>query len=315
MTIKLSAPEGLDTGYTGYSAIEGQPAILTTRTDGATVSFQTTDGADPNAILDRILYFAPNGQANVDYDVTATVTYSDDNYRSNVVTSQPIVIHFDDTEGQPAAPALVPEPEQGAAPVPQPAPAPEPEPVLAANFAIDNNGVASRVAGVTYAGPVAGLNYELAMITADSVAISAIAPNAFIVTGSGNDAISVAGSGGRNVLDGGTGSNFLTGGGGADTFFLDNRGPASATWSTIVDFKSGDAATVWGLTPQDFVMSWADGQGAAGHEGLTLHAAAAGRPDASLTLGGYNTADLSNGRLAMTFGHNGGGDYLYIHAV
>ena len=118
------------------------------------------------------------------------------------------------------------------------------------------------------------------------------------------------------MLDGGTGSNFLVGGKGLDTFFVDARGrcrrlrgPRSA------GFHSGDAATLWGITPKDFALSWVDGQGAVGSQGLTLHASAAGKPDASLTLAGFTTADLSNGKLATVFGSNGGGDYLYIHAA
>ena len=58
----------------------------------------------------------------------------------------------------------------------------------------------------------------------------------------------ITGNSGNNILDGGTGSNFLTGGSGNDTFYLDDRAPDSPIWSTIVNFHSGDEATVWGVT-------------------------------------------------------------------
>ena len=76
-------------------------------------------------------------------------------------------------------------------------------------------------------------------------------------SGGGEDAIAVAS--GTNVLDGGTGSNFLTGGSGTDTFFVDDRGPTADIWSTVNGFHAGDAATIWGVAPQDFTLSWVDG--------------------------------------------------------
>jgi serralysin len=116
------------------------------------------------------------------------------------------------------------------------------------------------------------------------------------------------------VLDGGTGSNFLTGGSGADTFFVDDRAAPADIWSTVNSFDPGDAATIWGVTPQDFNLSWVDGQGAAGYTGLTLHATASGRPTASLTLAGYSQADLTSGRLSVQFGTDpaNGSAYMYV---
>jgi uncharacterized repeat protein (TIGR03803 family) len=169
-----------------------------------------------------------------------------------------------------------------------------------------------------YTGPVSGLTSEYITAATDSLNISVSTPNWFIHSGSGNDAIAV--SGGTNVLDGSTGSNFLTGGTGEDTFFVDDRGPASAIWDTVNNFHSGDAATIWGVTPSDFTLSWVDGQGAAGYTGLTLHATAAGAPTASLTLAGFTSADLTNGKLTVTYGTtvaSGGvpaSNYMYVHA-
>jgi serralysin len=167
--------------------------------------------------------------------------------------------------------------------------------------------------GEHYSGPVAGLGNEYINITPDKLAISVFSPNWFVHSGSGDDAI--AATSGTNVLDGGTGSNFLTGGSGTDTFFVDDRGPAADIWSTVVGFHAGDGATIWGVTPEDFDLAWIDGKGAAGYTGLTLHATAADRPTASLTLAGYTQADLNNGRLSVMFGTDqaSGSAYMYVH--
>ena len=165
--------------------------------------------------------------------------------------------------------------------------------------------------GQPYTGPVSGLQWEYINITSDSLNISVSTPNWFIHSGSGNDAI--AASSGINVLDGGTGSNFLTGGSGTDTFFVDDRSASADIWSTVIGFHAGDAATIWGVTPQDFSLTWVDGQGATGYTGLTLHATSAGKPTASLTLAGFSQADMTSGRLSVSFGTVGGSAYMYVH--
>jgi Ca2+-binding RTX toxin-like protein len=148
----------------------------------------------------------------------------------------------------------------------------------------------------------------------DSLNISASTPIGSSIVAAENDAI--AASSAINVLDGGTGSNFLTGGSGTDTFFVDDRGPTADIWSMVSDFHAGDAATIWGVTPQTFSLAWVDGQGAAGYTGLTLHATSTGNPTASLTLAGYTAADLSNGRLSVSFGTDpgSGSPYMYVHS-
>lgn len=118
------------------------------------------------------------------------------------------------------------------------------------------SGTAPATAPQTYSGPVTGLQNEFVQITPDNLNVSVNSDNWFIHTGSGTDAIEV--SGGTNVLDGGTGSNFLVGGNGFDTFFVDDRTAAGDTWSTVVNFHVNDAATVWGVTPQSFNISWTD---------------------------------------------------------
>lgn len=172
----------------------------------------------------------------------------------------------------------------------------------------------STPAPADYVGPVPYLNQEFVYLGTDSIVVAAAAPNMFLRSGSGDDALSVAA--GQNVLDAGTGSNFLTGGSGADTFFLDARGALAPVWSTVVGLSAGDAVTLWGVTPADFAINWFDNQGAAGFQGLTMHATAAGRPTASLTLAGFSQADQGNGRLAMVFGSDpvSGSEYLYISA-
>ncbi len=172
----------------------------------------------------------------------------------------------------------------------------------------------TSIAAQPYTGLVAGIAQQVVAVTAQSLNISATAPNLFIHTGSGADAIQAAG--GTNVLDGGTGSNFLTAGAGTDTFFVDARAAAADTWSTVAKFYSGDAATLWGVSAAT-PAQWLDSQGAASATGLTLHAGAAGGPIASITLAGFTRADMASGKVSASFGHDpaSGSDYLYVHAT
>jgi hypothetical protein len=88
----------------------------------------------------------------------------------------------------------------------------------------------------------------------------------------------------------------------------------------VSNFHSGDAATIFGVTPGSFDLQWADNQGASGFTGLTLHAVATGQPIASLTLVGYTSADLNNGRLSVSFGTTdasggvAGSTYMFVKA-
>ena len=164
-----------------------------------------------------------------------------------------------------------------------------------------------------FAGTLPAIAEQYITVTPDSLNIVAASPNYFIHTGAGNDAVRLLG--GTNVVDAGAGSNFLTGGTGRDTFFLDARGALSDVWDTVSGFHSGDAATVLGIGPGTASLSWADGQGAAGSTGLTLHASAPGGRMASLTLAGLTTADLAAGRVAATYGSTGGVSYLAVQAA
>lgn len=185
-------------------------------------------------------------------------------------------------------------------------------PVASAGLVAVNptTGVAAPGAAQTYSGPVMGVQHEFIAVTPQTLNISLSTDNWFVRGGNGADAIAV--HGGTNVLDGGAGSNFLTGGNGFDTFFVDDRNAGADIWSTVVGFHLGDAATIWGVTAQNFNLAWVNGQGAAGFQGLTLHATAPGAPTASLTLQGFTTADLTNGRLGISYGSSGGSSYMYI---
>jgi hypothetical protein len=181
-------------------------------------------------------------------------------------------------------------------------------------------GTTTLLPATPYTGPVAGIRSEFITATTDSLAITATAPNTFIHTGSGNDAIDVSHVNGTNVLDGSTGSNFLVGGSGFDTFFVDDRNTTSDVFSTVVNFHSGDNATVWGVTASDFKLNTFDNQGAVGYKGLDFSFTAAGHSNANLVLSGFSSADLTNGKLSVSYGTTpatggvAGSTFMLIHA-
>ncbi len=189
-------------------------------------------------------------------------------------------------------------------------------PATAHNFLVSDQTTgagAYQSAGVPYSGPVAGLTSEIILATSDNINVSAEVANVFIKTGSGEDALNVGAVNGNNVLDGSTGSNFLVGGTGDDTFFLDDRSAPASIWDTVSGFHAGDAATIFGVTQAGFSFNWVNGQGAAGFTGLTLNVTAPGVPTASLTLPGYTTADLTNGKLSISYGtETDGTHYMYV---
>lgn len=180
-------------------------------------------------------------------------------------------------------------------------------------YDVTKGGALTDTLSQIYTGPVSGLQNQFIDIASENLNITASAPNYFIHTGNGNNAVILLS--GTNVVDAGTGSNFLTSGTGTDTLFVDSRGVVADTWSTVVDFHSGDAATLFGVTQTGAVLQWVDNDGAAGAQGLTLHAYLPNKPTVSLTLAGYNQADLSNGKLSTSFGSDGtSSPYLYVHA-
>lgn len=198
----------------------------------------------------------------------------------------------------------------------------QPDSGAGGNFSVSDQttGQVIAVNGNPYSGPVPGLAQQLIYVTPDNLNIAATVPNVFIHSGSGTDALDVSRVNGNNILDGSTGSNFLVGGTGRDTFFLDDRNLKADVYSTVVNFHSGDNATVFGVTATDHV-SIQDNLGAVGAKGLTYTFSAASKPNASIVIADYNTGDLTNGRLTVSFGNNAdlpgqpgsGGPYLNIH--
>jgi hypothetical protein len=136
-------------------------------------------------------------------------------------------------------------------------------------------------------------------ITPDSLNITANVPNAFIVSGTGND-ILAAQAGGNNVLDDTGGAvNFEIGGSGTDAFFLDvSKNPVS--WNTIANFHAGDFAAIYGITPQDVAANAANNLGVTGYSGLTLETYQNGGA-AFITFAGHNSSELGSS-LATAFG-------------
>ena len=190
----------------------------------------------------------------------------------------------------------------------------------AAKLAIFDNTTQRAVADALsqpFVQPIAGVLSRIVeqyvSVSPDSLSITAHSPNYFIHTGSGNDAVQLLA--GTNIVDAGAGSNFVVGGEGQDTIILDTRGAVSDIWDTVSRFGSGDAAALLGLDPATARLSWADGQGAPGVTGLTLHATAPGGARASLTLAGYTTADLAAGRVTTFFGHDSNATFLWVAAT
>ena len=197
-----------------------------------------------------------------------------------------------------------------------------PSPAQQGNFTIANltTNATVTLTGDPYTGPVPGLQHQYVNVTADNLNISSSVPNAFIHSGFGTDGINVSAANGNNILDGSSGSNFLIGGKGNDTFYMDDRGPTSPVFSTIVNFHAGDNATVWGVNASDFKLVTLENQGAVGALGLDFVFTAPGHLDTSFVLAGYTGTDLINGRLTTSYGTTPnlpglpGSSYLAIHA-
>lgn len=187
-------------------------------------------------------------------------------------------------------------------------------------------GTYSYANGSNYNGTAFGPTSEFVTNTSDVLNVTALVPSTFIEIGyipgqqtaPTEGGINVSYANGNNVLDGYAGSNFLTGGTGSDTFYIDDRTLAQNSWSTVVHFHAGDGVTMWGVTPSDFTTTVLDGQGAVGYTGVTIIFSAAGKPAAAVTLAGYTSADLLNGRLDVSYGATSavgglpGANYMHI---
>jgi Ca2+-binding RTX toxin-like protein len=282
---------GLSGGVGGVYALSGTASAVTSE-------------------LEALLFTPSAGAPNSSSTTTFTLSDQSSAYATPIVDGATSVIDSDPTGAPTIVGTVGGQTTTSEAPVDQPVAVNglAPPPLLVQDTTLNQALTPSIEA---YTGPVAGIQHQYINTGADSFNITAATPNWFIHSGSGNDAIAV--SSGTNVLDGGAGSNFLTGGSGADTFFVDDRGPTADIWSTVNNFHAGDAATIWGVTPQDHSLDWVDGQGAAGYTGLTLHATAPGLPTASLTLVGFTQSDLHDGRLSVSFGSSNGSSYMYVH--
>ena len=129
--------------------------------------------------------------------------------------------------------------------------------------------------------------------------------------------INVAFANGNNVLDSYANASFLTDGSGTDQDYLDIRALTQDIWSTVVNFHSGDNVTVWAVTQAGFTLDWiGDIQGGPGLTGLTnvFVSTTAGRPEAALTIAGFKMADLTDGKLSISYSTIGGTPYASIHA-
>ena len=210
----------------------------------------------------------------------------------------------------PTPPTSTQEPPPVTTPPPVQVP-PTPAPPMAFIVKDTTTGTEIELAGTAYSGPVSYLKEQYVSPTQDSVNVNTTVPDAFIVTGNGNDGIDTSKGGGQNVIDAEGGSNFITGGAGNNTIFLDDRNLGADIWTTITDFHAGDAVTLYGLTPSQ-IYSWWNGLGASGYQGLTMVMQQKGEPNASLTLTGYTTADLTNGRLSLVYGGAGTTESLSV---
>ena len=162
-------------------------------------------------------------------------------------------------------------------------------------------------AATYYTGPVNYLQWQYIWNSPDGVAMAGLADNMFLHGGDGADAISA--HGGSNVIDGGAGSNFLVGAtgadGGTDTFFVDGRGGA-VTWSSIVNFHHGDAATIFGFNDNSTLPAFTI-DGANGYTGATIHSELSGAGtgiNGSVTFTGLSLADAQS-KLTVQTGHLG----------
>ncbi len=155
---------------------------------------------------------------------------------------------------------------------------------------VHSGGVTLHVMPSIYSGPVAWLDVSLLGSVAGDLILGTDRNDFFNLLG-GDDAVD-AGAG-ADVIDGGTGSNFLTGGAGRDDFFLDGRGGTS-TWSTITDWEAGERLSLFGWQLGMSRAIWVDRDGAAGFQGVTLHADLDGNGliDTSVTWTGRARDDL-----------------------
>jgi phospholipase/lecithinase/hemolysin len=144
---------------------------------------------------------------------------------------------------------------------------------------------------------------QLSHITIDNLNIAAGAVNRFIHRSSGRDPLTA--DRGTNVLDGGHGANFLGG-----VSLIGHRGAAADFWRTGINIHTGDDATNWDVTPNDFALSWRADRGAAGNIGTSLHSTAPSASAAATTFAGYSSTTLSDDQPTIGYGTSSGSPHM-----
>ena len=298
--------EQITTTVPGLTLRETSPGIYTLDQNGAVAAL---DPATLTTVLDGLVFDA---KGTADTAIQLTITDPATNLTTN---AQPILLtahpqggdgHIVDPVTNPTSPPPIQPPSNG-------------------SFIIydQTTGQITATAGQPYTGPVPGLISEFIYPTTDQVTIAATTPNVFIQLGqqgSSNPTIAgidVSQGNGNNVLDSYANSSFLNDGAGTDQNYLDARALTQNMWSTVVNFHAGDNITLWGVTQNDFIADWVgDTQGAAGYTGLTgVFVPKAGGHEPSVTLSGYKMADLTNGRLTVSYNTINGTPYASIHAT
>jgi Ca2+-binding RTX toxin-like protein len=154
-----------------------------------------------------------------------------------------------------------------------------------------------------FASSVPGYQSEFAAVTPDSVAVTAMTANAFLVGGLGADVLTA--TAGNNLLEAGAGSTLMIGGGGNDTFVIVGGGPGAPTWDAIGNFHPGDSLVLWGAAPGNARLSWTGAQGM-----TVLTVTGGGIGGARIGFVGISPQEAQH--FATGSGSSGGMDYLTI---
>jgi Ca2+-binding RTX toxin-like protein len=147
-----------------------------------------------------------------------------------------------------------------------------------------------------------GTDAEFAVVTPDSVAVTADTPNAFLVAGPGTDEL-IATSG-DNTLDAGQGTAIMYGGSGADTFWV--NGGSTPSWDAIAGFHTGDTLVIWGATLGASQTAWSGG----GQNIETLTVSGGGIASSAIAFVGVTPSQAQS--FAIGGGTVGGSHYITV---
>jgi hypothetical protein len=91
---------------------------------------------------------------------------------------------------------------------------------------------------------------------------------------------------------------------------------SSPTTLAISGFGSGNDAVIQGLNAQDFTLQFSDITGPAGPALQVQAVATADGPSTTITLAGFSTTDIQDGKLSASFQLDpSGSSNLFIHAT